>query len=328
MPGIKLLLGGDAMLGRLVGKAIERYGPAYPLAPVASLMRSADLTIANLECAITACRQPWQGPPKAFYFGAPPAAIDTLTHAGVGLVSLANNHIFDFGAAGLADTLQLLDAAGIAHAGAGADLAAATRPAHAIRRGLVFGMAAFCDHQADFAAGKHRPGMAYLDLDDEAAATAQLRAALQGLLAQGVEWPILSLHWGPNFTWRPSARFRRLAAAAAAMGWKLVYGHSAHVFHGIEIIAGTPVLYAAGDLVDDYRIDPTFRNDRQLLFELTVSRGGVEQIMLHPITIARGQAGPAGAGEHAAIIGHMARLCAELGTHLDRHGECAPLGRP
>lgn len=316
-PPVRLVLGGDAMLGRHVGACIGRVGPDYPLGAIAPLMRQADLAIVNLECAITRCTQHWTGEPKAFYFGAPPGAAQSLADAGVRLASLANNHILDFGVGGLRDTIALLAQHGIAHAGAGGDLAEALRPAIMECKGLRFGMAAFCDHQRDFAAAARRAGMAWLDLQDEAKALASFERALAPLHAAGVDWPILSLHWGPNMLWRPSARFRRLAQAAVDQGWKIVYGHSAHVFHGIELRHGAPILYAAGDLVDDYAVDPAFRNDHQLLFELELTSRRVERIRLHPLFIARGRTGPATAEQTGWIAGQMEGLCAELGTRLD-----------
>ena len=279
-PSVRLVVGGDVMLGRGVKQAILRHGPAYPLAPVAGLMRGADLALVNLECALTASTVRWQGAPKAFYFGAPPAAIETLTSAGIDLVSLANNHALDFGVAGLRDTLRALHGAGIHAAGAGSNLAAARAVTVLDRGPLRFGMAAFCNHQADFAAQPDRAGIAYIDLDDEPKALALLRAALAALRRRAVDWPILSLHWGPNMVARPSPQFRRLAHAAIDMGWKMVFGHSAHVFQGIEIAGGCPILYAAGDLVDDYQVDPALRNDRQLLFELELTRDRLRRLTL------------------------------------------------
>jgi len=213
---LHLVFGGDVMLGRLAGETMLREGADYPLGALAPLLRSADLAIANLECAICEPAERWHGADKAYYFRAPPVAGEALRDAGIGLVSLANNHILDYDVQGLLETVRILDAQGIAHAGAGADLAAALAP----------------------------------------------------LRAEGVRWPILSLHWGPNMVSEPSVRQRRLARAAIEVGWKIIYGHSAHVFQGVELYEGCPILYAAGDLVDDYAVDPAFRNDHQLLFEL------------------------------------------------------------
>jgi len=314
---VRVVFGGDVMLGRGVGDRIERFGPEYPLGAVAGLMRQADLAVVNLECAVTAAIRRWSGAPKAYYFRAPLVAARTLAAAGVGLVSLANNHVLDFGVRGLRETIDALDREGIAHAGAGADRDAALAPALVDRHGLRFGMAAFCDHQRDFAAASHRPGIAWLDLEQEAGALDAFGRALALLRAAGVDWPILSLHWGPNMVARPSARFRRLARGAVEIGWKIVYGHSAHVFQGIELHDGSPILYAAGDLVDDYAVDPTLRNDRQLLFELELEDGALRRILLHPLAIADCRASPADAAQAGWSGRRMGELCAELGTRLD-----------
>ncbi len=281
-------------------------------------MAGADLCVVNLECALTAAKRPWRGAPKAFYFGAPPEAIASLTGAGIDMVSLANNHVLDFDVAGLRDTVRLLHENGIASAGAGATLELALAPAVARRGGVTVAMAAFCDHQADFAARAKHPGIAYLDLHDEAAALAAMRRALAPLRGAAVNWPILSLHWGPNMVWRPAERFRRLARGAIEMGWKIVYGHSAHVFQAIELHHGRPILYAAGDLVDDYMVDSTFGNDHQLLFELELGPDVLHRIVLHPVFIADCQARPANRAQAGLILERMRVLCAEMGTPVRR----------
>jgi poly-gamma-glutamate synthesis protein (capsule biosynthesis protein) len=320
-PSLRLAFGGDTMLGRLVADAIARLGPGYPLGPVAGLLRGADLAIVNLECAITASTHTWSGAPKAFYFGAPPDAVQSLVQAGVALASVANNHTLDFDLQGLADTIDALDAHGIAHAGAGEDLAAALRPAIVERKGVVFGMAAFCDHQEDFAAQAGKPGIAWLDLDDEPAALAAFEAALARVTAAGGNYPILSLHWGPNMVWHPSPRSRRLAHAAIDMGWKAVFGHSAHVFHGVEWRRGCPIIYAAGDLVDDYYVDPAFRNDHQLLFELELDAGAARRLVMRPLFISDCKVRPANEAQRRWIHAQMTRLCRDLGTRLETDGE-------
>lgn len=315
-PLVRVLFGGDVMLGRGVAQAIRSDGLDYPLVNIAVCLRNADLCIVNLECAITSASRRWDGEPKAFYFGAPPQAACALAHAGIDLVSLANNHVLDFGVAGLRDTLRLLDEQGIGHCGAGHALAGALAPVVREIQGLRFGMVSFCDHQADFAAAAHRPGIAWLDLDDEALAQHAFRQALASLQQKSVDWPILALHWGPNMVWRPSQQFRRLAHAAIDMGWKILFGHSAHVFHGVEIYRGCPILYATGDLVDDYWVDPDFRNDHQLLFELTVDQTSLQQLRLLPIFIDAYQTHPATRSQARTIWRRMQDACAELGSSL------------
>lgn len=318
---VRIMFGGDVMLGRIVKEYILLHGPQYPLGPVAGFLRAADLTIVNLECAITSSDRIWPGAPKAFYFGAPPQAVDSLLDAGIDLVSFANNHALDYGVDGLLDTLRTLRQHGIAQAGAGENLTQARMPALVERAGLRFGMAAFCDHQEDFAAQRHAPGMSYLDLADEPATLAAWREALESLRHAHVDWPILSLHWGPNMVWRPSARFRRLAHAAIDMGWKILFGHSAHVFQGIELYRGCPIIYAAGDLVDDYYVDPEFANDHQLLIELELGRADVRGIFLHPLFIEDCQVRPATGSHFMRIFDTMDSLCREMGTVVRREND-------
>lgn len=318
---VRLVFGGDVMLGRTVSAGIRRFGPHYPLRGVASHFRDADLAIVNLECALTDSPQHWKGEPKAFYFGAPLSAVNALADAGIDIVSLANNHILDFDFKGLADTLGQLHAQGICNAGAGSDIGQALAPVVIERGGVRFGMVAMCDHQAAFAATTDRPGMAYIDFADETEAIELMRKALAPVLAARADWPILSLHWGPNMVPEPSPAFRRIAHAAIDMGWKILFGHSAHVFHGIELYRGCPILYAAGDLVDDYAVDPVLRNDLQLLFQLELDRKAVRRIVLHPVQIAECQARPATGAQYDFVARRMASLCEALGTQLRRFHE-------
>jgi poly-gamma-glutamate synthesis protein (capsule biosynthesis protein) len=119
---------------------------------------------------------------------------------------------------------------------------------------------------------------------------------------------------------KPAPHQRRLARAAIEVGWKIVYGHSAHVFQGVELYEGCPILYAAGDLVDDYAVDPAFRNDHQLLFALELGEDAVERIVMHPLFIRRCRVFPANSAQRAWIGERMEELCAGLGTSMRVEG--------
>lgn len=323
---VTLIFGGDAMLGRLVALWVERFGPSYPLGDTATRLRAADLAVVNLECALTERRDPWSGPPKPFYFRGVPQSVQGLLEAGIDAVNLANNHALDFGPEGLGDTLRLLRRNGIHTAGAGMTLSEARRPAVAERAGLRVGLVGYCDHQPDFAAGEARPGIAFLDLERPDRALERVREDLAEMRRLGVDWPVLSLHWGPNFAERPSPEQVAFAHQAIEAGFATIFGHSAHGFQGVEVWRGCPILYAAGDLVDDYRIHRKFRNDRQLLYELVLRDQALDRIRLWPIEIAECQTGPASPEANQWIGERMARLCAELGSHVqpvDGHWEIA-----
>ena len=118
-PVLTLVLSGDLVL--------DEPDPGHWLSGIAPALRGADLAIGHLEVPHTDCTDEVGGDVPSP--GAPPENLAALAEAGFGMVSLAGNHIADCGAQGIADTIDGLDALGIAHAGAGQDLFAARRPA-------------------------------------------------------------------------------------------------------------------------------------------------------------------------------------------------------
>lgn len=319
MPGprsddtISLVLGGDTMLGRGVAEVIGRRGPAYPLDPVADVTRGADLCLVNLECAFTSEGKRYAGPPKRFYFHAPPVAVETLRHAGVDGVALANNHALDAGVDGLRETLALLDDHGIAHAGAGTNVEKATRPAFLEAGGTRVGVLACCDHQEDFAAAPERPGICYVDIADAEA----LRALGEDVsaLAQEVDYVVVAFHWQPNWAPQVEPGYRDLARSLVEAGASVVWGHSPHHFQGVEFFDDSVVLYSTGDLVDDYAVDREYRNDRQLLFQCALG-GGISQVRAHPIELDFGRTHPADAEARQWIVRRFTEACAALDSEV------------
>lgn len=101
---LRLVFDGDVMLGHHVRDIMLRDGIHATLEAISPLRRAADAAIVNLECAFTDSTERWHGVPKAYYFGAPPAAGQALVDAGIRMVSLANNHSLDFDVQGLAAT--------------------------------------------------------------------------------------------------------------------------------------------------------------------------------------------------------------------------------
>lgn len=265
-PGLKLALAGDTMLGRGVAEAL-RHAPPRSLFSDAlvEVAREADLFLLNLECCISTRGSPWPDPGKPFFFRAPPAAIDALTHLGATCVTLANNHALDFGYDALLDTFDHLTLAGIQWVGAGPDLERARAPVLLRKNGFALKVVAATDHPRDFAARPDRPGVAFADLRTE------IPDWLVFALGPGeADAVLLTPHWGPNMTPSPTPYVRRAAAELSPRA-TLVAGHSAHVFHGVE----GNVLYDLGDFIDDYRVDPVLRNDLGLLFLVTFEAGAL-----------------------------------------------------
>jgi poly-gamma-glutamate capsule biosynthesis protein CapA/YwtB (metallophosphatase superfamily) len=319
---ITLALTGDVMLGRRVAEALNDHMlPEEPWGDVRPLLDAADLRIINLECAITDNEQPWIRTAKVFHFRAQPSAIETLRTARIDACSLANNHTLDFEEQGLLDTLEHLDAAGIRHAGAGrnqeeaADPAILTVPANHTRRAALL---AFTDNEPSFAAGTDRPGTNYLPVSLRPGVLRRVERAVSAVRGMGVDTVIFSNHWGPNMVQRPKKIFRRFAHAVIDRGVDIYYGHSAHVFQGVEIYRGKPIIYDTGDFIDDYAVNPELRNDWSFLFQVSVVEGGFERLDLTPVKLSYARVDLATGGERETILNRMEGLSAEMGTVFTR----------
>ena len=318
---IALGLVGDVMLGRGVDEALKDYRRSEKLwGDTLSVLEAADLRVINLECAITTQENPWSRTPKTFHFRADPSrAVRVLSAARIDACSLANNHTLDFEEEGLLDTLEYLDGAGIRYAGAGRDLEEAARPA--ILGGPdpeKVALLAFTDNEPAFAAGVGRPGTNYLPTSLEPEVLDRVEAAIAGAREAGADTILFSNHWGPNMVERPRDIFRRFARSVVDRGADVYYGHSAHVFQGVEVYRGKPILYDTGDFIDDYAVDDRLRNDRSFVFLFSVEGGEFRRLELFPVVLSFAQTRLATGGERQEILRRMERLSAELGTRLLR----------
>ena len=118
-PPFSVALLGDVVLGRRARLDGRVAPPEEVWGDTLALLRTADLRLANLECVLAGQGAAWRDGVKPFHFRASPDHVATLRGAGIDAVSLANNHAHDFGPDALLETMRLLDAAGIAHVGAG-----------------------------------------------------------------------------------------------------------------------------------------------------------------------------------------------------------------
>ena len=318
---VSIALTGDVMLGRLVAAKLQRFGPLHPWGNVIPHLGAADLRIINLECVIARSGVPWSRWRKVFHFRADPLAIESLKKAGVDCVVLANNHVLDYEEEALVEMLGLLEQAGIRYVGAGRNLEEAARPAMLQARGLRIAIVAFTDNEPGWAATATTPGTNYIPISLEETSLKPVREAISRARAAGANLVIFSIHWGPNMVTRPSTLFRKFARAVMDAGADIYHGHSAHVFHGIEIYKGKPIIYDAGEFVDDYAVDPELRNDLGLLFRLQVIDSRIQGIDLTPVSIVDCQVNLAIEAKHEIIARRIQALSAEMGACVRCDGE-------
>lgn len=310
---MKLLFAGDVMLGRLVNRALQRLPPEYPWGDTLPLFASADWRMCNLECVISDKGTPWSLTPKIFHFRSDAENVAVLQAAHIDAVSLANNHSLDYEYEAMFDMLRILNKAKIAHAGAGADLAEASRPAVSQVQGLRIGVIAFTDNEPAWEAAKEQAGVWFIPINLENARAAGLMAKIRRVRSE-TDLLVVSAHWGPNWGHEPPPEHIGFGRALIDAGADAVFGHSGHVFRGIEIYRQRPIIYCAGDFIDDYAVDEVERNDRSMIFTLEYDQGSLSKIRLYPTVIRDFQARLAHGSEAEWIGRKMQQLCADLAT--------------
>lgn len=248
-------------------------------------------------------------PGKPFFFRAPPLAAERLAELGVAAVTLANNHVLDFGPDALADTLRYLDDAGIATAGAGLDEDAARAGTTLSAADHSLRVVAVADHPASYAAGRDRPGIAFADLAD-GGVPGWLRDATRPL---DDEYVLIAAHWGPNMTPVPVPHVRDAAEALESAGATLITGHSAHVPHGVR----RRVLFDLGDFLDDYAVDPWLRNDLSLLWLVELDADGPRTVEGVPVRLEYAFTRPADDVETEELTRLLTERCAAVGSRVE-----------
>ncbi|MCP4203280.1 MAG: CapA family protein, partial [bacterium] len=212
-----------------------------------------DLRIINLETSVTTSSD-WQL--KGINYRMHPDNVACLTAAGIDCCVLANNHVLDWGRAGLLQTLATLRGAGLATAGAGENVAEAMAPARleiaSGQRVLLWAWgAATSGIPRSWKASESKPGVALLpDLSIETARS--IGAAIREVRRPG-DLVVVSIHWGGNWGYAVPAAHRQFARALIDEGdVDLIHGHSSHHPKGIEIYRERPILYGCGDFINDY----------------------------------------------------------------------------
>lgn len=321
---MKIALVGDVMLGRLVNKVLKNEYCVYPWGDTLPILHSADLRICNLECVISDIGHPWSATPKVFHFRTDEKNVRSLQAAKIDIVSLANNHVLDYEYEALLRMINLLDDHKILHAGSGRNLNEALKMAVYHLEGEKIGFLAFTDNEPGWGAEQNKPGVFYIPINIKCKQAQELFQQIKKLREE-VDFLIISAHWGPNWGYDPPEEHISFAHALVDAGADLIFGHSGHVFRGIEIYQDRPIIYCAGDFIDDYAVDEVEKNDESFIYVVEREAGQKMKIYLYPVCIDQFQVNLAISYRKDAILSKMDNLCKKLGTRIHRMPEYAIL---
>ena len=324
---------GPSITLAVVGQALIEHDPRQyldaPLATVAPLLAPADAVLTNLEVAVAGpgcdCRPTRD---DVFFHGAGPEVLDYLAELGVSLLSLANNHSWDYGDAGIVSTIEEAAERGFTHAGTGRTLAEATTPAYRDVAGLRVGMVALAtvNSPPDAAATDSMPGVNMLSPDDDGAWDRNIAAIREA--SASADFVIAYQHYqmdaGPG--WQED-----WARATVDAGADLYISHGEPRLSGIEEYRNGLILYGLGNFIFHSRTEignyPP-ENWQSVAATLTIGRDGVREAVFTPVVLDEGEPGdfffqtrgyPEVAGDELghSILRRLAELSAGYGTLLD-----------
>jgi poly-gamma-glutamate synthesis protein (capsule biosynthesis protein) len=242
---------GDIIPGRKVAMKMAQNGVLYPFRDVAPYVRDADIVYADLECPLSDRYPP---PYQGVDFIAPSRTIEGIKLCGIDIVSLANNHSTNFGTGAFTDTLQLLQANGIAYVGGGYNADEAYRRAVMDVKGVRISFLDYNSILGSVNATASRPGVAWIDMQpfapDDPGDIAMVQEAVRAAKRDS-DFVVASFHWSEEYKKIPSASQKKVAHAACDAGADMVIGTHPHCIQSLEWYGDSFIAYSLGNFVFD-----------------------------------------------------------------------------
>ncbi|HEX2362671.1 MAG TPA: CapA family protein [Jiangellaceae bacterium] len=280
-----------------------------------------DLRLVNLETSVT--RSDDFEPGKAVHYRMNPPNVPCLTAARLDICTLANNHVLDFGARGLEETLDALTGAGLQAVGAGRDAHEAGQPVtveliDAAVTVFSFGMPS-SGVPARWVATDDRPGVNVIT-KPSGSATAELLGLIGQAKGRG-EVIVVSMHWGSNWGYDVPAADRRFGRRLIDAGADVVFGHSSHHPRPIEVYRDKLILHGCGDLIDDYEGITgyeEYRDDLRLLYfaDLAAGSGQLSALRMVPFQARQIRLHRASAADTGWLAATLNRASGRFGSQI------------
>lgn len=288
--------------------------PGYPWADVRAVLKTGSIRVGNLEVPLSNRGSKYTE--KTWILRADPRTVQALVKAKFQVVTLANNHIMDFGPVALEDTLAVLDAAGIAYTGAGMNLNEARRPALVTAPdGTRFAFLAYSLVYPElFWAGKNRPGTPYGLPEHFIADIKQARTL--------ADYVIVSFHWSNELRFYPSPYQKAYARQCIDAGADMVLGHHPHVLQGLEVYKGRLIAYSLGN----FAFGSLSRKCRDsIILAVDYDAAGLNRAVLYPVNVNNYEVDFQTRLRHGAdaerVLQDLRTYSAEFGTTIHSEGD-------
>ncbi len=315
-PEVRIAACGDIMMDRGVASEMRQMGEGWPFSGLSGQLSEADIAFSNLETSVSDRGSRIAG--KGIWFRSRPEHLKLLADAGIDIVSVANNHIMDYGLDALHDTLDHLDEAGIRHVGAGSDLTEARRGAVIEANGIKVGFLAYSDfhdifwsfaERFTFAATGSRAGMA--------PAVTSLMAEDVRRLKKAADFVVVSVHWGQEYMRFPDSYQVERAHALVDAGADVVFGHHPHVLQPVECYKGALIFYSLGNFIFDQEGE---KETESMVATVSLRIGMPHEAELVPMRIGRSRPAPMEGDEAEGSILAMTKDSAGFNSRIFSSG--------
>lgn len=245
---------GDCTIGSEVNnKTFDRYvdslGTKYFMGGVREVLRRGDFVVGNLETTIGELGSPRE---KRFRFRGKAGYLDILKDGGIGIVSISNNHIYDYGEEGYEETCKKLDSAGISYYGFGK----IKREMIKCKRFIFIGVTGFREDTTLYDRIREERG----------------------------DYVVVSVHWGEESNYGVTEMQRRIGQRMIESGADLVVGHHPHVIEPIERYRGGYIVYSLGNFCFGGNRNP--RDKDSYILGVDFSGGVVKGVKIIPVSIS------------------------------------------
>lgn len=306
-PGpLVMIAGGDVDLSRGTGQKILRNPEYDPFVNIRPLLSAADLRFANLESQLSDQNGITGHKDNPLVFTGPPGGAEVMSKGAFDIVSTANNHAWDYGKRGLIETLDNLDRVGIAHVGTSRTADSPMGPAILERKGhkLAFFALTAIFNDGPARLPEPRKYVAGANIDALRAAIARVRAE--------VDWVVVSMHIGQEYSDEPVQMHRQLLQASVDAGADVVLGHHTHTPQRVEFHRGKPIAVSMGNFVFYQHTDHPWTG-WGYLSRVTLAKGEEPSLEMCPYRMIASIPQPLKAAEETVFLQHMKGI--SIGKH-------------
>lgn len=309
---IEISFVGDVTFVNPLEKHSLKHGYDYPWKHVEKYFADDDISMINLETAVTS--KGTKMPEKEFNFRSKPKHAEQMKKISIEYAALANNHTLDYGRDGFLDTLSNLKKNGIKYGGGGENLTTALEPAVFDIEGKKVGILSYSRviPTVDWYATSKRSGLV-------GAYDSQLKGVLEQIkkLDNKYDLLIVSVHWGKMYKDYPRKEEEIAARKLVDAGADMIIGHHPHVMQGIEVYKGKPIFYSMGNF-----IFPNLggKSDITFIGKAKLENDTFSKIEMIPCKIVSGRPIPLEGDERIKAIRDLKVLSKKYKTEIDDEG--------